>query len=215
MQFKETIIGAEIHINEGLALSDKGHSATYKGQPITMAPGAKLFVQQSNNLQCVCCRINAVKWKLTANGQRPPFLDLYGVNTSGADVLFTRDHIIPKVFGGNDDITNFRIMCEFCNGGRGCEMDEFSLRFYGENINRNILIPRIQDTITKLTHGIKKKTYQPKDAQIILDNFTLIFEHLKEEKKMNATFQGFYRQVLLLKPMAARNALEVETKQQI
>lgn len=214
MQHRKTIIGEEIHLEEGLELSHKGNSATYKGHPLTMAPGAKLFVQQASNLQCICCGINAVKWKLTGNGNRPPFLDLYGVNTSGRDVLFTRDHIIPKVFGGNDDITNFRIMCEFCNGERGCEMDEFSLKFYSENINRNILIPRIQDTITKLTNGIKNKTYQPKDAQIIIDNFTLIFEHLKEEKKMSATFQGFYRQVLLLKPMAERNAAEVETKQQ-
>jgi hypothetical protein len=37
--------------------------------------------------------------------------------------LMTKDHILPKKWGGRDTIDNFQTMCEDCNKAKGCQYD--------------------------------------------------------------------------------------------
>jgi len=42
-------------------------------------------------------------------------LNLYGTNEKGVEILFTKDHIVPKSKGGKNDISNYQTMCSACN----------------------------------------------------------------------------------------------------
>ena len=46
-------------------------------------------------------------------------LNLYGIDLNGEEVLFTKDHIIPKSKGGKNHIDNYQTMCSKCNERKG------------------------------------------------------------------------------------------------
>lgn len=68
-----------------------------------------------NNMSCVSCGLLGTRVFLEchANDMIPHF-NLYG-EESGRLVLFTKDHIKAKAFGGTDEIDNFQTMCSTCN----------------------------------------------------------------------------------------------------
>lgn len=41
--------------------------------------------------------------------------NMYGIEESGNEVLFTKDHIIPKSKGGSNQLSNYQTMCVNCN----------------------------------------------------------------------------------------------------
>lgn len=64
-------------------------------------------------------------------------LNLWGYRTNGEEVLFTKDHIIPKSRGGKDHLSNYQVMCEYCNQNKGSRLDSeieeiTSKNIYGE-----------------------------------------------------------------------------------
>lgn len=42
-------------------------------------------------------------------------VNAYGVDEDGDEVLFTKDHIIPKSRGGDDSMDNLQVLCLPCN----------------------------------------------------------------------------------------------------
>lgn len=69
---------------------------------------------------CVNCGLHGtyfVKEKVECDGSF--HLNLYGINKDGKEVLFTKDHIIPKSKGGIDNISNYQTMCLPCNVRKG------------------------------------------------------------------------------------------------
>jgi hypothetical protein len=46
-------------------------------------------------------------------------INMYGVNESGEEILFTKDHIKPKSLGGANKLENYQTMCVVCNGIKG------------------------------------------------------------------------------------------------
>lgn len=46
-------------------------------------------------------------------------INMYGKTPNGKDVLFTKDHIIPKSKGGRNNISNYTTMCTICNSKKG------------------------------------------------------------------------------------------------
>ena len=69
---------------------------------------------------CVSCGLQGtyfVKEKVDGDGSF--HLNLYGINQKGKEILFTKDHIIPKSKGGIDDISNYQTMCFNCNVKKG------------------------------------------------------------------------------------------------
>lgn len=54
-------------------------------------------------------------------------LNLYGINADGEEVLFTKDHIIPRSKGGKNAQYNYQTMCVECNGKKGSEIKEIEL----------------------------------------------------------------------------------------
>ena len=69
---------------------------------------------------CVNCGLEGVFFRLeTANANMTPHLNLYGVNSDGKPILFTKDHIIPKSKGGANELENYQTMCSPCNEKKG------------------------------------------------------------------------------------------------
>lgn len=49
------------------------------------------------------------------NGKDEPYhMNLYGTK-NGQEILFTKDHILPKSKGGTNTMDNYQIMCRICN----------------------------------------------------------------------------------------------------
>lgn len=67
---------------------------------------------------CVICGLEGTFMALERNFHNPPeraHFNLYGIDAEGKEVLFTKDHIIPRSKGGISFITNYQTMCMRCN----------------------------------------------------------------------------------------------------
>ncbi len=89
----------------------------FDGHLINMASDRyKCFVL--NGIQCKCCGLQADYFYMERWSEKdrdvPYHFNLYG-NLDGKEILFTKDHIIPKSKGGANHITNYQTMCCICN----------------------------------------------------------------------------------------------------
>lgn len=106
---------------------------------VSPASGRALFLHNYKNnkgLNCYCCGIEAKFWVIEqfhSEGVKYPHLNLYAQNDDGEYVLMTRDHIIPRAFGGKDDVENLRVACTACNNARQTQMTEEELLFMNNN----------------------------------------------------------------------------------
>jgi len=81
---------------------------------------SKRLLTFKKSLQCVCCGVAGVKFKLEVyNGHKNPHFNLYAVESNGLEVLMTRDHIKPRGLGGSDSVDNLQTMCTVCNHLKG------------------------------------------------------------------------------------------------
>jgi hypothetical protein len=81
-------------------------------------------------LSCVCCGLRPQFFALErTEGVDTYHLNLYSIQ-DGKEVLFTKDHILPRSKGGKDKIWNYQTMCIKCNNKKGKEfetMDKFTI----------------------------------------------------------------------------------------
>ena len=77
---------------------------------------------EHNGIECIECGVVGQYFML----ERPRgkqiqhrHFNLYAVDSSGKEVLMTRDHILPVSLGGEDIVPNLRTMCHSCNERRG------------------------------------------------------------------------------------------------
>ena len=69
------------------------------------------------NYGCTCskCGLKASYFALERYKEQPRYhLNLYGMK-NGREILFTKDHIIPKAKGGKNTMDNYQTMCAVCN----------------------------------------------------------------------------------------------------
>lgn len=85
-----------------------------KGDKIKIT-SIRLNVFKNSNLTCPICDTKASYFaKEKSLNDKNYHLNLYGID-NGKEILFTRDHIIPRSLGGKDTLKNQQIMCERCN----------------------------------------------------------------------------------------------------
>ncbi len=70
---------------------------------------------------CVKCGLKASYFRRESSLNENPHLNMYGVNEFDEEVLFTKDHIIPRSKGGKDILENLQTMCSECNSEKGNE----------------------------------------------------------------------------------------------
>lgn len=126
---------SELSLEAGFdILANEKADRLVRGRRVSAPPGLPLYqaVHASGQpLKCWSCGATGSCWVLNRgkNDQvRSPVLDLFAVH-EGRYVLMTRDHIIPKSFGGVNDVENLRIGCTDCNGARGNSMTREDLEF--------------------------------------------------------------------------------------
>jgi hypothetical protein len=79
---------------------------------------------------CVNCGLQAVYFALEqhVNLKKPikserKHLNLYAVDSDNREVLFTKDHIVPRARGGSNHLDNMQTMCAPCNNAKGHSTD--------------------------------------------------------------------------------------------
>ena len=71
------------------------------------------------NTKCVNCGLEANCYILEKNTDAKAWhFNLYYVN-KGNEILFTKDHIIPKSKDGRNVMSNYQTMCVICNNRKG------------------------------------------------------------------------------------------------
>lgn len=88
---------------------------------------------------CARCGLKAsffAKERIEKDGRY--HLNLYGVK-DGVEILFTRDHIIPKSRGGSESLENMQTMCCVCNNEKGNLTEDELLESHLETVFNYIL----------------------------------------------------------------------------
>jgi len=75
--------------------------------------------------KCVKCGAVGTRFHLelgSVNDMSPHF-NLYGRDAEGKELMFTKDHILPKSKGGRDSLENMQTMCTVCNCEKGNKIE--------------------------------------------------------------------------------------------
>lgn len=92
----------------------------FSGEPVSMN-NAKYHVFKKS-CECVCCGLKGSYLALErCRGKDDESLfhfNMYGL-VNGEEVLFTKDHILPKSKGGTNTLDNYQTMCTQCNAEKG------------------------------------------------------------------------------------------------
>lgn len=96
----------DVQLVESLGYTIKTNSTRYK-----------CFAE---SLSCVDCGLTGQYVKLEyedahKNPNMRTHMNLYALNESGEEILFTKDHIVPRSKGGANGISNMQTMCSPCN----------------------------------------------------------------------------------------------------
>ncbi len=87
-----------------------------------------------NNLTCVGCGLaGEYFFKERYKDSNTWHLNLYGVK-NGEEILFTKDHIIPKSKGGLNTMGNLQTMCYDCNHEKGSVSNERFMKRVGRPV---------------------------------------------------------------------------------
>lgn len=133
--YGKMVVKFELSLQEGLNfLKLPVEKRVHNGTKVNRPSAKELFANQHNNLVCSCCGLRADRWIAAHQSRKDKsiWLNLFGVKDDEV-ILFTRDHIIPRAFGGSDDIRNMRVMCRLCNTARSTQMSEEDLDFLEAN----------------------------------------------------------------------------------
>jgi len=113
--FKEGKIDLEL----GLSLIGKDTKQDIQGYLIKVG-SLRLRTFKELSCDCVQCGRKGTHFRLQGNEDNNPHMGLW----SDDNIEMTKDHIIPKSFGGYDSIKNMQTMCARCNNNKGHKFTE-------------------------------------------------------------------------------------------
>jgi 5-methylcytosine-specific restriction endonuclease McrA len=125
----------------------------------------RLQLFKLKGLTCVCCALKATFFALEQNVKdKHPHLNLYGWNKNGDEVLFTKDHIIPKSKGGKNHIDNYQVMCTHCNSRKGNRTEEQfkqndKIAFFRKLVNILYQVDSLRNKDDKIVHKLNLENY--------------------------------------------------------
>jgi len=127
----EKIFKKVAEVNKGMRIKIGKHSLRVSNR----------ILMFKENPSCVRCGLTGVRFyaeKMTCD--KRPHLNLYA-EKDGKEILMTKDHIIPKCFGGPDRYENLQTMCTKCNNKKSNEP---------ERLRELIKIPEDEEVIKDL-----------------------------------------------------------------
>jgi len=85
------------------------------GKKYVVKMNSDRYITFQKNRSCVACGLQITKVFLECHvADMTPHFNMYGQEDAKL-ILFTKDHIQAKAFGGIDDISNYQTMCATCN----------------------------------------------------------------------------------------------------
>jgi len=108
----------------------KVHNTREEINGVLVKTHSQRYVVFAENQICVSCGLKASYFAIEKGREEDLayHINMYGIDEYGDEILFTKDHIIPKSKGGKNHISNYQLMCLDCNGHKGDE----------ENINKTL-----------------------------------------------------------------------------
>jgi hypothetical protein len=168
----------EVSLDEGFEIIAKEKPQRLVNGRAVSAPSGKLLFEAiraaGESLHCWSCGLvgNCFVLNKGSNDQvSKPVLDLY--SSDGVTyTLMTRDHIIPKSYGGSNEVANLRVGCGPCNHGRGNELDAADIMFMRTHPELIVSKPKLKLAddehmfVAKSPSGpkIKQKINSPEEA---------------------------------------------------
>lgn len=140
----------ELTIQEGFdVLMVPRDSRNIDGMKVSAPSGAALFHhcrETSQKMVCFKCGVEADRWIVKHqhnDTNKPPVVELFAYTKKKRLVMMTRDHIVPKSWGGLDVVENLRCACEPCNRDRKNVLTEEDKQFMVDNPHLyNYKVPR-------------------------------------------------------------------------
>ena len=94
----------------------------YKVHPMSL----RYILFKHKGCTCVKCGRVGTHFKLDGGCQPGEPEDRRHFNLyTDDDILITKDHIVPKRWGGEDTLSNMQVMCEICNKEKGSNFEGF------------------------------------------------------------------------------------------
>jgi len=98
-----------------IAAKEREKYMVVNGSEVT-AKSSRYVLFKTKGTTCVTCALEASYFRLERFPNDARYhLNLYGVDHTGAEVLFTKDHIRAKANGGKNTQKNYQTMCSPCN----------------------------------------------------------------------------------------------------
>ncbi len=100
-------------------IDDRKFPRSFDGHRIKMT-SSRLRTFSLRGLKCAHCNlVGSVFYKEKNYEAQNYHLNLYAIDSFGREVLMTKDHILPKFWGGINHISNYQTMCTRCNAAKG------------------------------------------------------------------------------------------------
>ena len=158
----------QLTLDEGFeVLAKPKNERLVNGRAVSPASGKSLFQAMRSKdqpLKCWECGIEGSCFIVNKHANeelRSPVIDLFA-ERDGNFVLMTRDHIIPRSYGGVDDVENLRIGCSPCNSVRGNHLNAADHKFMAEH--PELITPEKLDVAKEMVALAEKKKKQKRAA---------------------------------------------------
>ena len=142
-------------------VADRGKLLTkdYDGYDIKMnTRNLQLFTLKGT--KCAECGLKGDYFAIETQTDGHYCLNLY----SKDNILFTKDHIIPKAAGGSNALENLQPMCLTCNGEKADSVDNGSYikgAFKNEQVPKSELTPKSYRICSEKAQRTTKQTGRP------------------------------------------------------
>lgn len=68
---------------------------------------------------CVRCKRTGIVWRLQSHTGEAPHISLFSIEKDNSLIEMTQDHILPRCFGGPNELWNIQTLCFKCNQVKG------------------------------------------------------------------------------------------------
>jgi 5-methylcytosine-specific restriction endonuclease McrA len=131
-----------------------------KGKDYSVRMNSERYFVFKRNHKCVACGLEGSKMILDINpGDQSPHFNLYA-EENGRLVLMTKDHVLAKSKGGNDELSNYCTCCCICNNLKGnYDLNYAQVRELRHLYNNEEKLPRkeLRDLINKRREEMASK----------------------------------------------------------
>ena len=143
----------------------------------------KLFKEKGVSCVEPGCINTGTHFKLDFNGNQKPHFNLYTDN----GILMTKDHIIPKSYGGTNNKANYQVMCTKCNGkkGNGYTKEDALLGKVKNNVNFNMNGEKNNQLLLQSKTNVEVEGFTLKKIELITKDIVKKAKSINEYGKMN------------------------------